>query len=214
MMASRQGFAIASGLLFGSGASSLVFQILWIKQLSLVVGVEVHAVAAAVGAFFVGLALGNYGWGRLSERINRPLRLYAAVEIGVAIVGVGATLALARSAPVFARLEDVTGILAWTLPFLLIGLPAALMGGTLPILLRSIPQDGGTAVAGGASMPRTPLAPWSARFCRLLRSFRFLASWARLGPRPRSARLPASAHYSPIACGPRCSRRSPSTEDR
>jgi spermidine synthase len=148
-MASRQGFAIASGLLFGSGASSLVFQILWIKQLSLVVGVEVHAVAAAVSAFFLGLALGNYGWGRLSERINHPLRLYAAVEIGVAIVGVGATLALARSAPVFARLEDVTGILAWTLPFLLIGLPAALMGGTLPILLRSIPQDGGTAVAGG-----------------------------------------------------------------
>src|SRR5579864_8178380 len=46
-------------LLFGSGAASLVYQLLWIKQLSLVVGVEVYAVTVAVSAFFAGLAIGG-----------------------------------------------------------------------------------------------------------------------------------------------------------
>lgn len=41
-------------LLFVSGAAGLIYQVLWIKQLSLVVGVEVHAVTIAVSAFFGG----------------------------------------------------------------------------------------------------------------------------------------------------------------
>ena len=49
-----------AALLFLSGTAALVFQVLWIKQLSLVVGVEVSAIAGAVSAFFLGLALG--GW--------------------------------------------------------------------------------------------------------------------------------------------------------
>lgn len=52
----------AAVLLALSGAASLIFQILWIKQLSLIVGVEVHAIAAAVGAFF-GAGGGQLGAG-------------------------------------------------------------------------------------------------------------------------------------------------------
>ena len=76
----------------------------------------------------------------------RPVRLYAALEAGVAVLGVLSTLALARSAAPFVELQDAVGPLAWALPFALVGLPAFLMGGTLPALLRSL-QPGPDAVA-------------------------------------------------------------------
>ena len=66
------------------------------------------------------------------------MRLYAWLEAGVAALGVLSTLALARSAPLFVALQDTVGPLAWALPFSLVGLPAFLMGGTLPALLRSL----------------------------------------------------------------------------
>jgi hypothetical protein len=52
-------------LTFFSGMAALIYQTLWVKQLSLVVGVEVYAVTTGVAAFFVGLALGSFWFGRL-----------------------------------------------------------------------------------------------------------------------------------------------------
>ncbi|SFN11537.1 spermidine synthase [Variovorax sp. OV329] len=141
---------LAGSLLFFSGLSALVFQVLWVKQLGLVVGVEVHAVALGVGAFFAGLALGGWRAGPLADRQARPLRLYAAVEAGIAVLAVLATLALARTAAPFVWLETHAGPLAWLLPMALVMLPALLMGATLPVLMRAVaPSEGRVGRAGG-----------------------------------------------------------------
>jgi predicted membrane-bound spermidine synthase len=137
-------------LLLGSGFAALVFETLWVKQLGRVVGVEVHAVTIALSAFFAGLALGGAVLGRVADRAPRPVHLYAVLEAGVAVLGVLATLALARSAAPFVALRDAAGPLAWALPFALVGLPSFLMGGTLPALLRALhPGEGGVAPATG-----------------------------------------------------------------
>ncbi|WP_158937598.1 fused MFS/spermidine synthase [Burkholderia sp. S171] len=130
--------AWAALLLLASGAASLIYQVLWIKQLTLVVGAEVLAVTTGVSAFFAGLALGGWIFGRLADRQHHPLRVYASMEIGVSILAVGATLGLAHSAQPFAALQDHVGALAWLLPFALVGIPAVLMGGTLPVLMRAV----------------------------------------------------------------------------
>ncbi|MFI8481694.1 fused MFS/spermidine synthase [Pseudomonas sp. NPDC078700] len=137
-------------LLFTSGCAALVYQVLWVKQLSLVVGVEVYAITTGISAFFAGLALGGLVFGRWADRLTRPIRLYAALELIVAILGISTTYALSQSAGLFARLEDSLGLLAWLLPFLLVGLPAFFMGGTLPVLVRALsPADGRLGEAGG-----------------------------------------------------------------
>ena len=139
-----------AAILFASGTAALVYETLWVKQLGRVVGVEVHAVSIALSAFFGGLALGGASLGRLADRVARPVRLYAQLEAGVAALGVLSTLALARSAPLFVALQDTVGPLAWALPFGLVGLPAFLMGGTLPALLRSLhPNADAVAPATG-----------------------------------------------------------------
>jgi spermidine synthase len=127
--------AAPPALLFASGIAALVYQVVWIKRLGLIVGVDVFAVSLGVGAFFLGLALGGWWLGRLADRTSRPLLLYAALEMAVAVLGVGATQALAASAGPFAVLEMAVGPLAWLLPLVLVGGPAIAMGGTLPALL-------------------------------------------------------------------------------
>lgn len=128
-------------LLFVSGAAALVYQVLWIKQLSLVVGVEVYAITTGISAFFAGLALGGLLFGRWADRLQQPVLLYAGLEVLVAVLGVGATFAMSMAASPFAWLEQHIGLLAWVLPFALVGIPALLMGGTLPVLVRSLASD-------------------------------------------------------------------------
>ncbi|WP_408431732.1 fused MFS/spermidine synthase [Paraburkholderia fungorum] len=125
-------------LLFASGGASLIYQVLWIKQLALVVGVEVQAVTTGVSAFFAGLAIGGWVFGRLADRLARPLRLYALLEAGVLVLALASTWMLPHAAAPFASLQDRIGPLAWALPFGLVGLPAVLMGGTLPVLMRAL----------------------------------------------------------------------------
>jgi len=142
-----------AALLALSGASALVFQILWIKQLSLIVGVEVHAIAAAVSAFFLGLAAGGWRLGRLADRSARPMRLYAAIELAIAALAVAVTFALAHGAPLFARGEQHSAVLAWLGVLALTAVAPFFMGGTLPVLLRA---------AGGARVGRAGAALYAA----------------------------------------------------
>ncbi len=137
-------------LLFCSGLAALVYQVLWIKQLSLVVGVEVYSIAIAVSAFFAGLAMGSFVIGRCADRLERPLLLVSVLEVGIALLGISATLLLSHAAAPFAVAETRAGVLAWLLPFVLVGVPAFLMGGTLPVVVRSWTLgDGAIASIGG-----------------------------------------------------------------
>ncbi|MCO7593826.1 MULTISPECIES: fused MFS/spermidine synthase [Pseudomonas] len=146
----RSQLSITALLMFLSGGAALVYQVLWVKQLSLVVGVEVYAVTTAISAFFAGLALGGLAFGRWADRLRRPVLLYAGLEVLVAVLGVAATLGLGAAAGLFARLEASLGPLAWVLPFVLVGLPAFFMGGTLPVLVRALsPVEGELGRAGG-----------------------------------------------------------------
>jgi spermidine synthase len=130
--------ALFTLLLFFSGTAALIYQVLWIRQLSLVVGVEVYSITVAVSAFFAGLAVGGVLLGRMADTWKRPLLLYALLEVGVAVAGFVVTVALAHTAGPFVAIESHAGILAWALPFLLVGTPAFLMGGTLPVAVRSL----------------------------------------------------------------------------
>ena len=140
-----------AALLFLSGTAALVFQVVWIKQLSLVVGVEVSAIAGTVSAYFLGLALGSWVLGRNADRLRRPLRFYSALEVMVALACVAVTWVLAHSAAPFVAVESRSGLAAWLLIGLVLAVPSFLMGGTLPVLLRAVTRhDPAVSQRGGA----------------------------------------------------------------
>ena len=146
---------VPAALLVLSGAAGLVYQVLWVKQLSLVLGVDVHAVTVGVSAFFAGLALGGWTIGRWADRAASPWRLYLWLECAIAVLALGATVALAHAAAPFAWLETRAGIVAWALPVLLVALPAVAMGGTMPVLLRAIRPSGESLTQTAQFCPAT-----------------------------------------------------------
>ncbi len=81
-------------LLFCSGACGLTYQVLWLRQLSLVFGVTVYAASTVLAAFMAGLALGSLLAERLLRRIRRPLLTFGAAEILIGLSALATPVAL------------------------------------------------------------------------------------------------------------------------
>src|SRR5438105_443484 len=70
-----------------SGAAALVYEVVWLRLLTLSIGHTTGAVGTVLAAFMGGLALGAWFGGRKARGLDarRALRIYAALEIGVAV---------------------------------------------------------------------------------------------------------------------------------
>ncbi len=129
-------------LFFLSGAAGLVYQIVWMRQLTLVLGVTSEAVGTVLAVFMGGLALGSWAIGRVADRARSPLRLYGWLELGIAASAL-ATLPLLQSLPALvAPWKHATGglfpLLRVAIAAAVLLVPTALMGATLPLLLRAV----------------------------------------------------------------------------
>ncbi|MFQ5415991.1 MAG: fused MFS/spermidine synthase [Myxococcota bacterium] len=79
----RRILVVVSILFFLSGTSGLVYQVLWMRSLSLFFGSDMYGVSIILSAFMGGLALGSFGGGQFAERTERPLFWYGVAELGV-----------------------------------------------------------------------------------------------------------------------------------
>ncbi|HKY31584.1 MAG TPA: fused MFS/spermidine synthase, partial [Candidatus Polarisedimenticolia bacterium] len=127
-----------------SGAAGLIYEVIWLRSLTLVFGKTVHAASAVLAAFMAGLALGSAGGGRLVDRSGRdPLRLYALLEAGIGIWALSlplvqkgvAALYVALSGP-FEHLTATLSAVRFVMAALALLPATALMGATLPALSR------------------------------------------------------------------------------
>ena len=132
-------------IFFLSGASALIFELLWFRLAGLTFGNSVWATSVVLSSFMGGLALGcglAAFWG---HRIRSPIRLYAYLEFTIAVSGFGLVLAFPKLTgffvPVFRHfleqplfLNAVRGSIA----FFLMLVPATAMGTTLPILVKAL----------------------------------------------------------------------------
>ncbi len=123
----------------------MIYQVVWTRYLTLLLGHTSHAVVAVLVAFMGGLALGNAWIGRRADALRRPLAWYGALEVGIAVFGLafpwyfGACEAgydavargVAPGSPWLPALKLATSVAA-------ILVPATLMGGTLPVLTRLV----------------------------------------------------------------------------
>src|SRR3954467_14461139 len=88
--------ALLRACFFLSGASGLVFEMVWTRMLTLVFGSTTLAVSTVLTAFMGGLGLGSFLAGRGADRIRDPARAYALAEasIGLYALTVPAILSL------------------------------------------------------------------------------------------------------------------------
>lgn len=131
-------------LVFVSGACALIYQLLWLRLLGLVFGVTVHAASTVLASFMAGLAIGSYAAGRLAPRARRPLLWFAAAEALIGISAAGTPLVLqalqALYAGVYGSLPESLALVTaarFVMAFATLVVPTALMGATLPLLMKS-----------------------------------------------------------------------------
>src|SRR5215468_2459082 len=70
-----------------SGAAGLIYESIWTRYLGLFVGHSAYAQVIVLVMFLGGMSLGALAIGRRSERLQRPLRWYAFVELLTGVIG-------------------------------------------------------------------------------------------------------------------------------
>ncbi len=131
------------GLFFVTGFTGLIYELLWVRMFTLVFGATVLAVSTVLTAFFAGLALGSFVFGRVVDRFGKPLLLYGLLELGIGVYAVFVPALIPHAQGVDAVLTQhasasfyVLSLTRFLVCFLLILLPTTLMGASLPVLSR------------------------------------------------------------------------------
>jgi spermidine synthase len=126
-------------LFIGSGCAALVYEVVWLQMLQLVIGSTAFSMGVLLATFMGGMCLGSLALPRLVSTARHPLRVYAALEAGIAILGV----ALVHVMPLIERLYTVTAggfmpslVLRSLLAATCLLPPTVLMGATLPAVAR------------------------------------------------------------------------------
>ncbi len=126
---------------FFSGASGLLFEVLWTRELGLIFGSTTLAISTVLSAFMGGLALGSHLSGRIVLRLRDPLRAYALAEAGVGLYALTVPFSLSAYPALNALFCRMVGdhqltlsLLRFLATALLLLVPTTLMGATLPLL--------------------------------------------------------------------------------
>ena len=127
-----------------SGASGLIYEVIWMRQLTLIFGSTVFATSTVLTAFMAGLALGSFYFGRkIDESEQSPLRMYALLEAGIGAFCLVWPLILSVLGALYVLIHrNVTSefytlsLIRFVLTFAVLLIPSTLMGGTLPVLTR------------------------------------------------------------------------------
>jgi spermidine synthase len=143
-------------LFFLSGASGLVYQVIWVRVFGNVFGNTIYSASLVVAVFMLGLGVGSWVFGAWSDRryAAQPhslLRAYGYIELLIGLLGLGVSLLLphltAISAFVSSYSQDANGwyVLSASsrlaqagIAVILLTPITLLMGGTLTLLIRHL----------------------------------------------------------------------------
>ncbi len=144
-------------LFYLSGIAGLIYQVLWLRRLSVIFGVTVYAASTVLAAFMAGLAIGSALSGRVMRRGLAPLAAFGIAEILIGITGLLSPLLLDAASAVYVALHAAAPeslgaltIARLVCSFAILAIPTTMMGITLPLLTAAVSHrhaSAGTSVS-------------------------------------------------------------------
>lgn len=126
-------------LFVGSGCAALIYEVVWFQLLQLVIGVSAVSLGVLLGTFMAGLFLGSLLLPRFVPAGLHPLRVYAAIEAGIGLIGLLVLLVVPLVGSVYSAWAG-PGAMGLALRAIAAAVcllpPTLLMGATLPALAR------------------------------------------------------------------------------
>ena len=136
---SRRFLPVLLLLFVGSGCAALIYEIVWFQLLQLVIGLTNVSLGVLLGTYMGGMCLGSLLLARLVSPRRHPLRVYAALELGIGAIGIAILFVVPWISHIYTANggRGLSGILlrgavagVCLLP------PTVLMGATLPAMAR------------------------------------------------------------------------------
>ena len=128
-------------LFVGSGCAALIYEVVWFQLLQLVIGATGVSLGVLLATFMGGMFLGSLALPRYVSRGADPLRVYAALEVGIAVIGVALIVLVPALSAAYVRVAP-PGLSSVPFRALLAALlllpPTVLMGATLPAVSRYV----------------------------------------------------------------------------
>ena len=132
-----------------SGFAALLYQTAWTRQFSLVFGTSELAVATVLAAYMAGLALGAWLIERFLPRVSNPIFVYGLLEFTIAAGAIAVPFLLLAADKLMvlaigANAEPPDSLGGWQTvfyvltAFVVLAVPTACMGATLPLLTRHV----------------------------------------------------------------------------
>lgn len=139
---------IFTSLFFLSGSTGLIYQLLWVRKFTYLLGSAYVTVSVVVASFMAGLLLGAWLIGKYFRRMKNPLRWYATLEI---VVGCFAfcfvasfrflDMGFGTIATTFLHADGWRILFSSLLLLLILSVPTAAMGATLPLLVHHFTHE-------------------------------------------------------------------------
>jgi predicted membrane-bound spermidine synthase len=134
---SPAGFAgpesLLGGLFLVSGIAALAYQVCWQRILSSRFGSDIESITLTVSAFMLGLGLGALAGGQIADRHARHIvAVFAGFEFCIGLFGMASTALIPYVADLASLQSRAAGA---TAAFMLLLVPTAMMGATLPMLI-------------------------------------------------------------------------------
>lgn len=131
-----------------SGIASLIYEVVWTRALSLVMGSTTYALSTILGAFLGGLAFGSWIGGKLSHEVTDARKTFGLVELGIALFGLATFAVIKNLAPFYAWIFYTFSlsfhgfsIVQLIFAFLVMIVPTTLMGATFPLALKAYTKE-------------------------------------------------------------------------
>jgi len=123
-----------------SGASGLIYQVVWSKILLYVFGNSVYSATAVVASFMLGLGLGSILLGKLADKTKNKLAFYGILELLIALLSWLGYYLISHYVYDIYKLfyHDPSAsllVIKFALASMVVFVPAFFMGGTFPVVL-------------------------------------------------------------------------------
>jgi spermidine synthase len=142
---------------FFSGFSSLIYEVVWMRRLSLFFGSDVYSAALTLGAFMGGLTLGSLLAARYADHLKKPLVWYGLLEISIGLYALFFPNFLNMFSGEYRRIyQSFFSTAPWIynsfrilVASVTLLIPTTMMGSTLPLVVKRFAQQRGIGKYSG-----------------------------------------------------------------
>jgi spermidine synthase len=123
-------------LFVGSGCAALIYEVVWFQLLQLVIGSSAISLGVLLGTFMGGMCLGSYLLPRYVPVGPHPLRVYAALELGIGAMGLLLLWGMPLVNGLYTSIGGGSVIVRAIVATVCLLPPTLMMGATLPAIAR------------------------------------------------------------------------------